>query len=305
MLDGGYVFLGAKGGTVRLRDIRLASRGQMTTAGGASPVQGNQAVTAVKGGPATISYCIAVIRPVYARMLIQDLIRKTSVPYESLIWLNVADAGTEAFIDKLIQDGHPLRIVGRTPENLGMCAYRHLFAAAKHELITQLDDDVLLVSPEIAQRAAVIFGKFPQVRQIVADVWQDELTTGARPPIESYRPIDLANGLYDGPIDGWFSIYHRSILPRLLDISYTPYCFIGGAVKQRLARCGLQGLLCTRMKVFHAIGPEYASYFGMLDFEIAKYRRLGRQDIVRWYRRSVCAATHSRSAGAEYRANKG
>jgi hypothetical protein len=37
------------------------------------------------------------------------------------------------------------------------------------------------------------------------------------------------------------------------------------------------------VKVFHVIGPEYASFFGMLDFEVEKYRRLGRADIVNWY----------------------
>ena len=37
------------------------------------------------------------------------------------------------------------------------------------------------------------------------------------------------------------------------------------------------------MKVFHAIGPAYASLFGMLNFEIEKYRGLGRTDIVNWY----------------------
>jgi hypothetical protein len=45
----------------------------------------------------------------------------------------------------------------------------------------------------------------------------------------------------------------------------------------------MRGLLCTRMKVFHVIGPQYAHYFGMLNFEIEKYRSLGRTDIVRWY----------------------
>jgi hypothetical protein len=37
------------------------------------------------------------------------------------------------------------------------------------------------------------------------------------------------------------------------------------------------------MKVFHVIGPEYAAAFGMLAFEIEKYRRLNRGDIVTWY----------------------
>ena len=31
------------------------------------------------------------------------------------------------------------------------------------------------------------------------------------------------------------------------------------------------------------IGPEYAAAFGMLPFEIEKYRQLNRVDIVVWY----------------------
>jgi hypothetical protein len=38
-----------------------------------------------------ISYCIASYRPTYSTLLVQDLIRKTSAPYEILIWLNTDD----------------------------------------------------------------------------------------------------------------------------------------------------------------------------------------------------------------------
>jgi hypothetical protein len=219
-----------------------------------------------------ISYCIAVLRPIYARMLIEDLLRKAAVPYAILVWLNVDDAELRAFLDSLNTDGRPRRIIGRSPDNTGMCAYRTLFTAARYELITQIDEAVLRISPEIAERAAVIFWAFPKVRQIVADTWQDEFTTGGRPPIGSYRLVDSDSGLYHGPIDGWFSIYHRSIFPHLLAIPYASYFYLSGTVKQQLSRTGLRGLLCTRMKVFHATGTEYASYFRMQDFEIAKYR---------------------------------
>jgi hypothetical protein len=121
------------------------------------------------------------------------------------------------------------------------------------------------------------------VRQLVSDVWQDEYTTGARPPIEQYSAFDAGEGLYMGPIDGWFAIYHRSILPLLLDMPMAPYFALGAAVRARLARRGQHGLLDRRMKVFHVIGPEYAAAFGMLAFEIGKYRRLNRGDIVTWY----------------------
>jgi hypothetical protein len=230
-----------------------------------------------------ISYCVAVLRPVYARRLVDELVHKTSTACEILLWLNVADDGFEAFLADRLARGYPIRVVGRTPENVGMRAYRELFRAARHPMLVQIDDDVVSVSRGIAERAARIFEAFPDVRQLVSDVWQDAFTTGARPPLEHYRCVNEPEGLYDGPIDGWFSIYHRSILPLLLALPYAPYCFIGAMVRRELQRRGLRGLLCTRMRVFHVIGPEYASLFGMLDAEVAKYRRLRRADIVSWY----------------------
>lgn len=230
-----------------------------------------------------ISYCVAVYRPIYARLLLADLARKTTAPYEILVWLNVADETLENEIAAAAAQGVPLRIVGRTPENIGMTAYRALFRAARFALIAQIDDDVVRLSRGIAERADRLFRRFPTVRQIVADVWQDEHTTGARPPLDQYRAYDAGEGLMSGPIDGWFSVYHRSTLPLLMALPYQAYFPLGAAARARLARRGQHGLLDLGMKVFHVIGPQYAEAFGMLDAEIEKYRRLGRADIVDWY----------------------
>jgi hypothetical protein len=230
-----------------------------------------------------ISYCTAIYRPTYARLLLADLVAKTSVPFEILVWLNVADEQLEAQISALIRAGVPVRIIGRTPANIGMVAYRRLFLEARYALIAQVDDDVVCVSPGIAQRADRLFRKFPTVRQLVSDVWQDDLTTGARPPIEQYRPFAADEGLYIGPIDGWFAVYHRSILPLLTHVPMALYFPLAAAVRGQLEHRGQLGVLDLGMKVFHVIGPAYAATFGMLEFEIAKYRRLNRLDIVGWY----------------------
>jgi hypothetical protein len=234
-------------------------------------------------GAAVISYCVAVHRPLYARMLIADLVKKTSAPFEILIWMNAEAEVFDAFVADRAEAGWPIAVVGRTPDNIGMRAYLELFRASRYPLIVQIDDDVLCVSRGIAERAQRIFDLRADVRQIVADVWQDDLTTGARPPLAHYRCVDEGEGLFHGPIDGWFSIYHRSLLPLLLSLPIGDYFPIGAAVQSNLAQRGQLGVLCTRMKVFHAIGPAYASFFGMLGFEVAKYRRLGRTDIVTWY----------------------
>jgi hypothetical protein len=232
-----------------------------------------------------ISYCIAVYRPTYARLLLADLVEKTSVPFEILAWLNVADSSLDAEIGAAVASGVPLRVIGRTPANIGMLAYRELFRASRYPLITQIDDDVVCISRGIAQRADRLFRQFPTVRQLVADVWQDEHTTGARPPIEEYTAFDVGEGLYVGPIDGWFAIYHRSILPLLVGVPMTRYFSLGATIARQLARRGQLALLDRGMKVFHVIGPEYAAAFGMLALEIEKYRGLDRRDIESWYRR--------------------
>jgi hypothetical protein len=233
-----------------------------------------------------ISYCIVAYRPWYARRLITDLIHKTTSDYEILIWLNVEDVGLEQFLADKAAAGCRLRVVGRTPQNIGMAGLRALFTESRYELITQIDDDVICVSPRIAEIANSIFAALPQVKQLVADVWQDEFTTGARPEWSHYRAYDVRHGLYAGPIDGWFSIYHRSILPLLSSVAFGQYFSLGCAVKAKLAAQGWCGLLCKQFKVFHVIGPAYASYFDALDFEIAKYARLGRREIVAWYEAS-------------------
>lgn len=230
-----------------------------------------------------ISYCIASYRPTYSLLLIKDLIRKTSAPFEILVWLNTEDDEYERSLENLITDGAPLRILGKTPENIGMKAYRSLFQQSRYDLLVQIDDDVIAVSRKIAEQASEIFSTFPRVKQLVADVWQDDYTTGARPPIGNYRSFAPEHGLYDGPIDGWFSIFHRSVLPLVEESQDSVYFPLGGRLKNRLRQHGSVGLLCTKFKVFHVIGPQYASYFGMLDFEIEKYRRLGKMDLVNWY----------------------
>lgn len=230
-----------------------------------------------------ISYCVACFRPTYASLLIQDLIRKTTAPYEILLWLNTGDPAFRAEIETHQRAGVPISIVGSSADNIGMAAYDHLFAASQYDLVTQIDDDVVCISPQIAELAQRIMARFPHVGMLTADVWQDSDTTGARPEMAHYRLFDAEFGLYSGPIDGWFAVYRRSCLAMARRIPKSRYLPLGGLIRNQLRSIRMNGLLCTRMKVFHVIGPQYAYLFGMLDFEIEKYRSLGRHDIVKWY----------------------
>lgn len=230
-----------------------------------------------------ISYCIACYRPAYCRQLIDQLIEKTTAPYEILTWINLFDQEFEQFLRQRPETGAPIRVVGRTPQNIGMAAYPRLFEASKFDQIVQIDDDVVCISPFIAEKAQEIFDHFPQVAMLTADCWQDEFTNGARPPMNHYREFNREFGLYDGPIDGWFAIYRRESLRACGELGSSRYFPIGCIVKSRLASMGQIGLLCTRIKVFHATGAAYAAYFGMLEAEIAKYSSLGLRELANLY----------------------
>ena len=143
-----------------------------------------------RGHDHMISYCIAAYRPNYVRLLLADLVAKTSVPFEILLWLNVADSALDTDIETAINKGVPLRVIGRTPENIGMVAFSSLFRSARFPLITQIDDDVVFISRGIAERASRLFQRFPAVSQLV-----DEYTTGARPPMDRYEPFEASEGL--------------------------------------------------------------------------------------------------------------
>lgn len=230
-----------------------------------------------------ISYCLVAYRPVYAKLLIKDLIKKTSVPYEILVWLNVDDSGLEETIAQAKNDGHPIRVVSKTPENVGMLAFQPLFAECRYDMMVQLDDDVVFISRNIAEIVSGVFARHSDIGMITAHVWQDGFTTGSHPPLESYRPSAYGEGLMLGPVDGGFSVYRRSTFPTLMQAPYSRYFYLGAWVGRTLLSNNSYGVMSTKIKMFHVVGPTYVSYYGMLDFEIQKYKDVKNMDVVRWY----------------------
>lgn len=230
-----------------------------------------------------ISYCICVYRPRLFYILLEDLIRKTTTSYEILVWLNTRAPELEGYIDRLNYRGVPIKVVGSSPKNIGMTGYKMLFHNAKYDLIAQVHDDVTCVSRKIAEVAAETFKAQPKVKQIVADVIQDAFTTGGRPGDSAYTPFDAERGLFSGPIDGWFSIYHRSILRMLIDAPYEPYFYLGSYIQMQLKSQALEGLLSKKIKVFHIAGPAYAALFETGEAEVRKYMGLGNKDLADVY----------------------
>jgi hypothetical protein len=220
-------------------------------------------------------------RAFYARRLLGEIVKKTSLPYELLVWLNLEDPGLESCIQELTAAGYPIRVVGKTPHNIGMEAFKPMIEQAQGELVVQLEDDVLFISRKAGEIAGDIFSRHPEIGMLSADVWQDELSNGGHPPPESYTCVDGQNQLFEGPIDGGLSIYPRNSVSLLLESSFTVYFGMGRDMHFRLHQAGQKAYKCRRIRIFHVSGPIYHSMFpGMVDFEIAKYRRIGHKVMV-------------------------
>lgn len=237
-----------------------------------------------------ISYCICSYRARYFRIQVEDIITKTTCPYEILVWINTRAPDLEPYIRNLQRLSIPIRIVGSTPENIGMVGFRELFRNAKYDMITQVDDDVLCISRGIGEKAKTIFEKNPKVKQLVADVIQDQFTTGARPGMDAYKAYNSVDGLWDGPVDGWFSVYHRSILDELLASPFEKFFYLGSHMWLKLKSINLVGALCTKFKVFHICGPKYAQIFDMFQMEVAKFSGLGREAMAQAYAAATSGA---------------
>lgn len=228
-----------------------------------------------------ISYVTLVYRPEYFPYVFDTIRNKTTQPYEHLVWLNTGHPAVLAGIQKRINRGEPIRIIGSTPENTGCLYLPHLFNEAKGDIIAHIEDDIMEISPYIAEICEYTFRDFPKCKLLVADTIQDRFTRGARPPMKEYTLVNESYGLYRGAIDGWFAAFHKSFLPVLPKVFHYG---LWGAIYPQFHAKKYEGYLCTAIKVFHMTSPEYAFFFDRLDQEIAKYDMVKFTNVSDWYR---------------------
>lgn len=234
-----------------------------------------------------ISYCVCLSRHAQASLLLRELVEKTKVPFEILVWLNSNDPRLLDTVETMKAERAPLKVVGSTPHDIGMQGYRVLFEHAKYDMVAQISEHVILMSKGIPEKAAAIFKKHKDVKMLVADVVQDKYTDGARPPMDQYKPFDETNGLYDGPVDGWFAIYDKCLFPSLYDVNYDRSFFLGSWARGKAISMKYRGLLCNQMRVFHAYGPAYAELFGSRFDEAQRIRYFGNHQLAGIYECAV------------------
>jgi len=168
------------------------------------------------------------------------------------------------------------RILTRRKNN-GLNSYKKLFGAALGEYIVDVDDDVLEFPKNSDQLFAEYMKSFPDYGYLAMNVIQNELTNGARPPLDEY--VEEVRGdktVLRGPTGGWCSCFRRSDYRKLrreflstdLNMAYGEDSFLTEYLEERLF---LKSGIIRDAYCFHASGPDYAKQYGHLPREIEKY----------------------------------
>ncbi len=134
------------------------------------------------------------------------------INYELIIIDNASTDGTGEFLKDTCGDYPGVRIISNKV-NIGVNAKSQGAGLCRGDFIIGIDDDVIHF-PEGWIQEMVKAGKtIPRLGYLATDVVQDETTTGAKHPEDSYIREKYSGGLtlQTGPVGGWCFMISRSV----------------------------------------------------------------------------------------------
>jgi glycosyltransferase involved in cell wall biosynthesis len=185
---------------------------------------------------------------------------------------------------------NPMVRILRRPKNEGLEAYKRLFAEAKGELMSTVDDDVLEFPVGLDRIFADYLSTYTDYGYLALNVVQDEHTNGAKFGAERYTE-DVRDGkvVEYGPAGGWCACFRRrdyrrirwTLLLRRLNMRRSEDGYLIAQMRRFLhLKCGIiRNAVCL-----HACGPYYARLYGHLEREVEKYSNSGLPDFADRYR---------------------
>jgi GT2 family glycosyltransferase len=138
-----------------------------------------------------------------------------------------------------------------------------------------MDDDVIELPSGWLGEMVRAFETVPRAGYLAANVVQDEITNGAKPPADQYTERlhgDVA--IEYGPTGGWCTITSRAVIEKIGSFIEQPgkvFFFEDSEFGGRCTKAFLRVGLIRDVLVYHATGPAANAKFGYLDACEAKY----------------------------------
>lgn len=201
----------------------------------------------------------------------------TKINYEIIIVDNASTDGTKEFLQDFAKDNRNVKVLtqkintGNNGKSIGI-------VQTKGDFIIGIDDDVIFFPDEWIEKMIHAYKTIPRMGYLAADVVQDETTTGAKYPEDTY-----INELFDdvtlqvGMTGGWCFMISRKIynkVGKFLTYKNRVAFPEDGDYVNRIINKGLRYGILKGVKVYHATGEfhnkKYRKIFNEKHADIAK-----------------------------------
>lgn len=229
----------------------------------------------------TLLFTIAYNRNQFLKMSIASaLMHARNATY--VVWDNANNPETLEIVEmcRRLFKNDTVEVIYRPSQNIGLNAAQEAvkeFRSPSTKYIMSLDEDILMLPldfQESLKRSLTCAG------YVALDVFQDQTTNGAKPPMTSYKPTDIGNGqvLLEGPTGGWASMTTTEVYDSVGGYPVREERFFGldGIFSESVRKLGKKAGLLQGVCCYHATGDLWNQRFGfdaVLGEKMSAYHR--------------------------------
>jgi GT2 family glycosyltransferase len=229
-----------------------------------------------EGAPEVSILVVTYNRLRMLRECLASLLQQTGgTSFEIVVWDNSSSDGTREYLDGLARDHPALRVV-HSRENVGLNAVALLVKLARGFYLVEMDDDVVFFPDDWLPRMLGSFRKIPRAGYLATNVVQDDLTNGAKPPLDQYEVVDYDGVVLEqGPTGGWCTMTSLEVLARVGNFAQRRgrvFFSEDGDFADRCRRAGYTVGIVRDVVVYHATGLPANDSYGYLELCRRKYQ---------------------------------
>jgi GT2 family glycosyltransferase len=195
------------------------------------------------------------------RKSVENVLNRTEVTTEILIWNNASTDGTADYLSSL---SDPRIVAVNSPTNVGLNGYAKAFEMTTAPYMVELDDDVVDAPHGWDATLLSAYSRLPEIGFLAADLVDEphdpvsRFRHYVRP--EDYRSYEL-NGirLLEGPTGGWCAMTDRELSDRVGGFPEHPEIYFNEEAEYigKIEELGYRAAILADLRVHHTGGPGF------------------------------------------------